>query len=219
MKLIVTLLILFIKTLCIAQTIEDKNLSIQYKQALMKAPTIVQKFIEESYMGFISRYKIDTLNKKHFDPSKYNSILILDADTNFETKFESDAIELPMPWGAQGYISGDTLLINTGILMPGSITKIYKGKTVTVWHEYSKYDKIFRLNINHKKVNEIFVPTQKSRLTLSNLHPKVGQTLYGKLELKTAPYLIDNYNFTKGYIHQQVDIICYFHFKLRKKDW
>jgi len=223
MRATLTAILLLLQMLCYGQLIEDKTIEKQYFNALSKASARVKELTNDDYKkegtsSFIIQYKTDTLNKKNLE-TKLNSVIILDLETNKETKHPDETIEFPMPWAAQGYLSGDTLLIHTGLLLPGSITKVYRSKITTLWNEYRKYDKIFRLKLNQKKVNDIFVPTQISRLTLSNLHPKTGQTIYGKLELKTVPYYIDDTMFTKGYIHQQVDLVCYFHFKLIRKDW
>lgn len=191
MRALLTATLLTFKTVCFAQLTEDKTINKQYYDALSKASARIKELTYDDYKkegtsSFIIQYKTDTLNKKDLE-TKLNSVILLDPETNKETKHTDETLKLPMPWAAQGYLSGDTLLIYTGLLLPGSITKVYHSKTTTSWNEYRKYDKIFRLNLNQKKVKEIFIPTQKSRLTLTICILKLGKPSMENWNLKQFP--------------------------------
>jgi hypothetical protein len=221
MKLALAILLFLIQINCQAQLKEDKSIKNEYELILKNSSSGLQDFINQQRLrgeneSITTVYVTDTLNKNEIDTS-FNSTQIFDPETGKENIRHEEQIEFPMPWAAQGILVKDTLIINTGLLMPISSTKIYGSKVITVWEDHTKYDKVFRLNLRKKKSKDLYAPVQNSNIVLSNIHPEPGEIVYGKLEFTTVPFYVDNINFIKKYISQQVRLVCYFKVKIKKE--
>ena len=214
MKNLIIVSFLLISLPVIAQRIVvDPNISTRYENIFKKFPISFKKFLQENpdtssrQQGFallrVVDNTTDTLNKKekiHYDGSVKiidvplsNNIEALNRKVNEEPKYIPIIISSILK--KDGLVFSPFMSFNTNVSH-----KILKNLVYTRYEEYYKRDTILRSNPSSPKTNSLNVATKTILFKLNTLHFKPGDIIYGEVEFETAPYYIDNTEFTSGYI-------------------
>ena len=216
MKILIFSIFLLVVNTCIAQIAIDPNIVIHYnKAAKNSSPEFRKIFLIKDFgarqpnFALYSVNAIDTLNKKDKIPPTQSVVTVRDVDIVTNKVIEPSAAipsEQPEPLNLiKASIKGDTLILRLGIIFPPyTVVKIVNKKVTGIYQEYAKYDYIFRLKLSSPKTNELNIPVTISSIKLNTLKFKPNQVIYGEIDLATAPYYVDDSNFTTGYINKRL---------------
>lgn len=163
--------------------------------------------------GFLTKAVTDTLNRKNCIYCN-SRITITDIDSagNERPSALNDEDPQKTPMLLFSYVRGDTLFSQIG-LFDGFAFAFTRSATAAVYSEYRKRDSVFRTSLLGKKSDFIQLPMKilVSELSLKNFRP--GALVYGKIEMSTPVYYVDDPGFKEGYIALRQHMSIYFRMK------
>jgi hypothetical protein len=193
----------------------DRNLPAKFNEVSLSMESIYRSaFLEmnkknefESLgVGIITSYKIDTLNINDLIKDLKSEVILSDPETGLEEKLTDQNMYPPYPDFVKARMEGNKLKIYTGLFQPSINHVIENFKVESYLEEYLKNDKVFQLNLNEEKVDQLKIPIKTKKFVLNKNEFKVGDIIYGLIEFESSAYYnySNVYDFKNGYIKQRI---------------
>jgi hypothetical protein len=221
MRLAPIILITLLYSKSFAQIVYDSSVRAQYEKLhsklaphMRKGHPIEDKIGSDPGHAIFTQFELDTLNKEQ-PKADLQEVILTDPKTN--KPFKSARERSPYTIiDCHGVVSNDTLIIDISTLWNDQslVELLTRDSVLANYSEQSNRDTVYKVDVSDSLVTILNVAAKINRLTLNKRHFKIGNTLYGRIEMVTGSFYKKDQWEDNHLFQLRWKFNCYFKLKL-----